>query len=222
MSTLADPDTTSIPFSRRVRERSSGGHHSSESAGFMSTLLAGSATIDDYITLAAQHWAIYTALEATPPALRADPVVAPFLSPALDRLPALETDLGFLVGPDWRDQLRFVPATVAYAERIRDTARSWPGGYLAHHYTRYLGDLSGGLHIGRVLARQFGFEADGIRFYRFDAIDDPTAFKDAYRARLDAVRFTPEEQERVIDEVVHAYEANTRIFEQLGARSAAP
>ncbi len=226
MSAPATPETASpsaevIPFSRLVRERSSGSHRDSEGAGFMSSLLKGDATRDDYIALVSQHWAIYEALEGVEPAMREVALVAPFLSPALTRLPALETDLAFLIGDDWRERLVLVPATIEYAARIREVAATWPPGYIAHHYTRYLGDLSGGLHIGRVIGRQFGFETNGIGFYLFDQIADPTAFKDAYRAQLDAAPWAPGEQERVVDEVLRAYDFNTRIFEQLSARTAA-
>jgi len=196
-------------------------HRSSEGATFMGELLAGRSTRDDYVALVSQHWAIYDALEGAELAVRVVPLVAPFLSPALTRLPALETDLAFLIGDDWRDHLDLVPATVEYAARIREVAAEWPAGYIAHHYTRYLGDLSGGLHIGRVIARQFGFETNGIGFYLFDQIADPAAFKNQYRAQLDAAPWAAGEQEAVVDEVLRAYDYNTRIFEQLGARTLA-
>lgn len=210
-----------IPFSRLVRERSSGSHRESEGAGFMHGLLKGEATRDDYVALVSQHWAIYEALEGAEPAMREVPLVAPFLSAALTRLPALETDLAYLIGDDWRERLVLMPATLEYAARIREVAATWPAGYIAHHYTRYLGDLSGGLHIGRVIGRQFGFETNGIGFYLFDQIADPAAFKDAYRAQLDSAPWSADEQQRVVDEVLRAYDFNTRIFEQLSARTAA-
>jgi len=221
MSTAPDSVAEAIPFSRIVRERSSMSHRSSEGATFMGELLAGRSTRDDYVALVSQHWAIYDALEGAELAVRVVPLVAPFLSPALTRLPALETDLAFLIGDDWRDHLDLVPATVEYAARIREVAAEWPAGYIAHHYTRYLGDLSGGLHIGRVIARQFGFETNGIGFYLFDQIADPAAFKNQYRAQLDAAPWAAGEQEAVVDEVLRAYDYNTRIFEQLGARTLA-
>lgn len=220
-ATTGDDVADVVPFSRLVRERSSGSHRDSEGASFMGTLLKGGASRDDYIALVMQHWAIYEALEGVESSMREVALVAPFLSPALSRLPALEADLAFLVGDDWRKQLTLMPATVEYAARIREVAATWPAGYIAHHYTRYLGDLSGGLHIGRVLARQFGFETNGIGFYLFDQIADPSAFKDAYRAQLDAAPWGVGEQERVVDEVLRAYDYNTRIFEQLAGRRAA-
>jgi len=111
-----------IPFSRLVRERSSGSHRESEGAGFMHGLLKGEASRDDYVALVSQHWAIYEALEGAEPAMREVPLVAPFLSPALTRLPALETDLAFLIGDDWRERLVLMPATIEYAARIREVA----------------------------------------------------------------------------------------------------
>ena len=221
MSTTAEPVADLVPFSRLVRDRSARSHGESEGASFMGELLAGRSTRDDYVALVSQHWAIYDALEGAEPAMREVPLVAPFLSPALTRLPALETDLAFLIGDDWRERLDLVSATVEYAARIREVAAEWPAGYIAHHYTRYLGDLSGGLHIGRLIARQFGFETNGIGFYLFDQIADPAAFKNQYRAQLDAAPWVADEQERVVDEVLRAYDYNTRIFEQLGARTLA-
>jgi len=98
---------------------------------------------------------------------------------------------------------------------------TWPGGFVAHHYTRYLGDLSGGLFIGKLMARQFGFETNGIGFYLFDQIADPAAFKDVYREQLDAVAWDAEERERVIDEVLAAYQFNTDLFVDLATAKAA-
>ena len=69
-------------------------------------------------------------------------------------------------------------------------AATWPGGFVAHHYTRYLGDLSGGIFIGRVMQRRFGFDTNGIGFYLFADIADPRAFKDVYREQLDRRRGT--------------------------------
>jgi heme oxygenase len=98
---------------------------------------------------------------------------------------------------------------------------TWPGGFVAHHYTRYLGDLSGGLFIGKLMARQFGFETNGIGFYLFDEIADPAAFKDVYREQLDAVAWDAAERERVIDEVLAAYQFNTDLFVDLATAKAA-
>lgn len=212
--------TQPIPFSTALRERSRTAHSGSEHAGFMDDLMRGRGTRDDYVALVAQHWFIYEALEAAAETMRDDPIAAPFISEKLTRLPAIESDLAFLIGDDWRERIAPLPTTTRYVERIREVGASWPGGFVAHHYTRYLGDLSGGLFIGKLMARQFGFETNGIGFYLFDEIADPAAFKDVYREQLDAVAWDAAERERVIDEVLAAYQFNTDLFVDLATANA--
>src|SRR5690606_37084047 len=100
-----------IPFSAALRERSSGSHSRSEHAGFMADLLKGEGSRDDYISLVAQHYFIYEALEAAAEKMRTDPVASVFVSDALTRLPALESDLEFLIGDDWRERIAPLPVT---------------------------------------------------------------------------------------------------------------
>lgn len=215
---MSDP----TPFSAALRERSSGAHSTSERAGFMADLMKGEGTRDDYVALVAQHWFIYDALEAAADRMREDPIAAPFITDKLTRLPALEADLSFLLGPQWRDRITPLPTTQRYIERITQVGATWPGGFVAHHYTRYLGDLSGGQFIGRLMARRFGFETNGIGFYLFDDIADPKAFKEIYREQLDAAPWDADEQARVIDEVLLAYRFNTELFDDLAAAKAVP
>ncbi|HAJ18212.1 MAG TPA: biliverdin-producing heme oxygenase [Microbacterium sp.] len=212
--------TPVTPFSAALRERSSNAHSGSEHAGFMSDLMKGEGTREDYIALVAQHWFMYDAIERAAEVMRHDPVAAPFISEKLTRIPALEADLEFLIGPDWRDRIAPLPSTQRYVDRINEVGSTWAGGFVAHHYTRYLGDLSGGQFIGKLMARQFGFETNGIGFYVFDDIADPRAFKDVYREQLDAAPWDADEQERVIDEVLRAYQFNTDVFVDLAAAKA--
>ncbi len=209
-----------VSFSAALRERSSGAHSGSEHAGFMSDLMQGRGTREDYVALVAQHWFIYAALESAAERMRVDPVASVFLSDRLTRIPALEADLEFLIGAEWRERIEPLPTTQRYVDRINAVAATWPGGFVAHHYTRYLGDLSGGQFIGRLMARQFGFETNGIGFYLFADIADPKAFKEYYREQLDAAPWDAAEQERVIDEVLVAYGFNTDLFVDLAEAKA--
>ncbi len=213
---------TVITFSAALRERTWGSHGDSEGAAFMTDLMKGRGTREDYIALVAQHYFVYRALEAAAARFTDDPEVTPFLSPALTRLPALELDLEFLLGNDWHEQIAPVPTAVRYVDRIDAVAAAaWGGGFVAHHYTRYLGDLSGGQHIGKLMQRHFGFETNGIGFYLFDEIADPAEFKNHYRAELDAASWDEVERDRVIDEVLLAYRLNTELFEDLARAKAA-
>jgi heme oxygenase len=209
-----------IPFSQALRERTWASHGQSEGAGFMSDLMQGKGTRDDYIALVVQHYFIYEALEAAEAGFVGDAVASAFITPRLTRLPAIEADLEFLLGDDWRDQIVPLPTTQRYVDRINTVAATWSGGFIAHHYTRYLGDLSGGQHIRRLMQRHFGFETNGVGFYFFDEIASPKDFKNTYRDELDAVDWSAEERERVIDEVLIAYRFNTELFEDLSAAKA--
>lgn len=213
---------TVIPFSQALRERTWTGHGESEGAGFMHDLMTGKGTRADYVALVAQHYFVYEALESAAARFVDDPEARPFLSAQLTRMPALEADLAYLLGDDWRAQITALPTTERYVARIREIeAEGWAGGFVAHHYTRYLGDLSGGQAIGRLMSRYFGFETNGILFYLFDQIADPKAFKETYRDQLDAAGWDAEERERVIDEVLVAYRLNTELFDDLSRAKAA-
>ena len=209
-----------IPFSQALRERTRGGHSESEGASFMGDLMTGKGSRDDYIALVAQHYFIYAALEAAAEAMKDDVDAAAFITPQLTRLPALEADLRFLLGDDWLDQIAPLPTTARYVDRIETVAATWSGGFIAHHYTRYLGDLSGGQIIRTLMQRQFGFETNGVGFYLFDQIAKPKEFKDTYREQLDSVGWSAEERERVIEEVMVAYRFNTELFVDLATAKA--
>jgi heme oxygenase len=71
------------------------------------------------------------------------------------------------------------------------------------------------------MQRHFGFETNGIGFYLFNEIADPSEFKTRYRDELDAADWDAAEQERVIDEVLLAYRLNTELFVDLAKAKAA-
>ncbi|MFE6735727.1 biliverdin-producing heme oxygenase [Microbacterium sp. NPDC057650] len=203
-------------FARELREATWGDHGDSEGAEFMTGIMRGRGTRADYTQLVVQHWYMYEALERASALLSADPLLAGVHPPALLRRDALISDLETLIGPEWRDAIEAVPATVAYAQRIDELAEQGSvAGILAHHYTRYLGDLSGGQVIARRVSRQFG---GGVSFYDFSAIDDVDEFKAAYRRTLDAFGKTLDasERARMLDEVRSAYRFNTEVFADLG------
>ncbi|UFS58503.1 biliverdin-producing heme oxygenase [Subtercola endophyticus] len=210
-----------IPFSQALRERTWSGHGESEGAGFMSDLMSGRGSRDDYIALVAQHYFIYEAIESAAEKMADDPTAAPFISPKLTRLPAIREDLRFLIGDDWLEQITPLNTTARYVARINEVGERWPGGFIAHHYTRYLGDLSGGQVIRTLMQRQFGFETNGVGFYLFADIAKPREFKETYRAQLDAVGWSADERDRVIDEVIEAYRFNTELFIDLADAKAA-
>jgi len=174
MTTLHD-SIEPATFSEALRAATWRDHEEAETSAYMTALLAGELDRSGYAALVAQHWFIYQVLEEAAAAMADDPVARPFLFPELVRLPALEEDLDVLVGDGWREGIRALPSTAAYCNRMREVCLDSPGALVAHHYTRYLGDLSGGQHIGRVVARVYDLPGPGASFYRFEGIPDPRA-----------------------------------------------
>ncbi|MBF6167751.1 biliverdin-producing heme oxygenase [Streptomyces gardneri] len=206
-----------VPFSTQIRTATAQQHAEAENSRFMSDMLGGSLGVDSYHRYTGQLWFIYRALEGRWATLADDPVAGPFIRPELARTAELERDLAHLMGSDWRAGLEPLPATAAYAERIDECARNWPAGYIAHHYTRYLGDLSGGQVIRGTAEKLWDLphRGDGVRFYVFDGVGNPAAFKREYRSLLDGLPLDDLERRRVLDEGRRAFAMNTALFEEL-------
>ncbi|MEU3848196.1 biliverdin-producing heme oxygenase [Streptomyces sp. NPDC029554] len=205
-------------FSTLIRTASREQHEEVRGSTFLSDLLGHKLGVDAFARYTEQLWFVYQALESAARRLAGDPVAGPFVRPELFRTAALEQDLEYLRGPGWRSAVSALTATLEYAGRITECARDWPAGYVAHHYTRYLGDLSGGQIIRDTAEKTWGFakKGDGVRFYVFEEIPNPAAFKRAYWELLDAVPGDELERQRIVAECRRAYELNNGVFLALG------
>jgi heme oxygenase len=198
-------------------------HQSAETTAFWASITGSAFAPAAYAAMQSQLFLVYDALEAAiddavdeaSDAGDAAAAIAQLYAPELARAAALRADLTDLLGPNWAERIHPLPATTRYVERIAEIALSAPL-LLAHHYTRYLGDLSGGLYIGRRVRSNLGREGDsGVRFYVFDEIADADAFKRNYRAGLDALPLSDSERSGVIDEAIIAYDLNTDMLNDL-------
>lgn len=201
------------PLSVLVREGSKAEHQAAEGSSFMSELLAGRIDGAGYAHYLAVLRPVYAALESVGRELTQDPIAGGFVDPELERLAALDADLDF-----WTKGQGLVvssPAAESYVARI-EAARDDPKLFVAHHYTRYLGDLSGGQAIGRILARTYELEQpEGVQFYEFVAIPKPKPYKDAYRARLDMLPLDEQQRSEVLGEVKDVFALNGALFAEL-------
>ena len=78
--------------------------------------------------------------------------------------------------------------------------------------------VSGGQIIRDRAEKTWGFarKGDGVRFYVFDRIPNPAAFKRGYRELLDAVPVDDLEKQRIVTECKRAFALNTAVFRALG------
>jgi heme oxygenase len=134
----------------------------------------------------------------------------------------IESDLIALGAADWRRRYPALPATAAYARHLRALATSNDDldhtvRYLAHHYTRYLGDLSGGQAIAALVARHYGATPQQLTFFDFSSLGSVVTAKRDYRERLNALPWDDRAVDAVTAEVRVAFAHNGAIFDELAA-----
>ncbi|WP_018681373.1 heme oxygenase (biliverdin-producing) [Actinokineospora enzanensis] len=204
-------------FAARLRTGTRDEHERAERSTFIEALLEGRLGREAYAGLLGQSHLFYTVLEAAGEAWRDDPVVGGFVIDGLLRKDALERDLTHLLGRDWRDHVTPLAATKSYVDRLAEVCFTDRGAFVAHHYTRYLGDLSGGQVIRRRMREVYGFDEDGVRFYVFDRVAKPKPFRDHYRSLLDDAPWREGEREALVEEANLAFRLNRAVFVDLAA-----
>lgn len=209
--------TTANTLAERLRADTHSQHKAAESRQFITDLMGGKLTLPDYVSYLAQLAYVYQALEA-----RTASVDQPaFLSDTrLNRFDSILADLQALGVNDWKGEHPALPETVAYVERIRTIPADNYPRFLAHHYTRYLGDLSGGQAIAAMVQRHYGATDEQLTFYRFAEIDKPVNYKREYRENLNGLDLTPSQEDEVIDESRATYALNSALFDALAQRVA--
>ncbi len=193
-------------------------HRRVERSPFMSTLLGGRASRAAYCALLRSLHAIYAELELALTRHEAQVVVAPVVLPALFRRSALEHDLTALHGAAWREDIPLPAAAARYAQHLARLAGECPERLVAHAYVRYLGDLSGGQLLSRVVTRTLALSGGrGTEFYDFGDAERTRLLKDAFRRGLAAVPVDSALQVELVEEAVRAFEMHAALFDELAA-----
>ena len=194
----------------RLREATAQVHEDAEHRGFVTALMGGDLGLDEYRLYLAQLEHVYRAMESRRP----QPGDPAFLGDrGLDRADAIRADLLALGGTD---DLPVLQATEAYVARVQAVHGDAPA-FAAHHYTRYLGDVSGGQVIATMLRRHYGAGDEHVTFYYFSSAGGPVPIRRAYRAALDAVAWDAEEERRLVEEARLAFALNAALFDALWA-----
>jgi len=194
-----------------MRERTKSLHVTAERSGIVADLLRGRGTRRGYALLLRNLLPVYEALEAELIRHKGSPVVGLIVRPELHRSAAIRADLGRLDASD----LPVLPETIAYVRAIGIAGAGAGHRLLAHAYTRYLGDLSGGQIIKRILARSLDLDPQMLSFYEFPDIADLQHFKDDYRAALEQAGAAASEHNAVVEEAALAFTLNIALSEAL-------
>lgn len=204
------------PFSARLKNSTATIHDEVEHTNFMVDLMEGRLNADAYALLLKQYEVIYDALEQKSREFAAGPIFAPFHHAGLFRYGRIVADLRELGGAD----LPKTRSAESYAAHISGLTR--PEQVIAHHYTRYLGDLSGGQAIGALMGRHYGLPASALTIWDFTEIGKTKPYKDGYRLRLNEITDTGGDEQIVIDETMTAFRLNGELLAELTASTDRP
>lgn len=206
----------SINLATLLREGTKKSHTMAENVGFVKCFLKGTVEKSSYRKLTANLYFVYTAMEEEMERHSQHPIVSKIYFPQLNRKQSLEQDLHYYFGANWREEVGPSPAAQAYVARIREVSATAPELLVAHSYTRYLGDLSGGQILKGIAQRAMNLpEGEGTAFYEFTAIPDEKAFKQLYRQRLDELEIDQATADRIVQEANDAFGMNMKMFQEL-------
>jgi len=134
----------------------------------------------------------------------------------LFRTAFLSRDLRYYYGPMWREKAVPSEACNTYCYRINEVAENDPYLLIAHHYTRYIGDLSGGQILKGIAQKALTPPVgEGLHFYDFPRIEDAKAWKTEYRTVLDGLGFDEQQKNALITEANYAFRLNMYMFDEI-------
>jgi len=195
-------------------------HTAAENTKFVGSFLRGVVSEQNYRTLIKDFYFVYSAIEEEMERLADDEFLKPIYFKELNRLNFLKMDLRYYYGPNWMMEVKPSEACIQYVERIHEVAEKDPYLLVGHHYTRYLGDLSGGQILRNIAEKALDLpKGEGLHFYEFPKIDDKKAFKTKYREGLDKVTTDTSKINDIIAEANYAFRLNMYMFDELSGDS---
>uniref|UniRef100_A0A8L0DTQ1 heme oxygenase (biliverdin-producing) n=2 Tax=Oncorhynchus mykiss TaxID=8022 RepID=A0A8L0DTQ1_ONCMY len=210
-------ELTDSDLSEQIKAVTKDSHVRAENTELMLAYQRGNVSLTQYKLLLCSLYEIYQALEEALDNNSNHPSVAPIYFPLeLARLESVERDLEHFYGQDWREKIVVPAATKIYAHRLRQIGKDNPEYLVAHAYTRYLGDLSGGQVLGRITQKSLGLKGgEGLSFFSFPGVSSPNLFKQLYRSRMNSIELEEEERKGMLEEAVRAFELNIQVFDDL-------
>jgi heme oxygenase len=191
-------------------------HTNSENVGFMKCFIKGVVDKNCFMQLLSNFYFVYSELEAAIEKHKQHPVISLIYFPELNRQSSLKQDMLFYYGNQWQETIKPSPATQAYIARIQQISTHEPALLLAHSYTRYLGDLSGGQMLQKIAQSALKLSGyTGTSFYNFEQIPDKQAFKEKYRQALDKLPIDDISADKIVAEANYAFKLNMQIFQEL-------
>lgn len=212
-------------LSELLKEGTKEAHDRAENTKFVKDFLKGNIKKEIFKLATTALYFTYSALEEEMDRNKDHPAFAPLYFPMeLHRKEALTKDMEYFFGENWEEQVQCSEAAQKYVERIHYIGQNEPELLVAHAYTRYMGDLSGGQVLKKVAQRALKLPStgEGTQFYLFENVDNAQQFKQFYRARMNALDLNLKTKERIVEEANKAFEYNMQIFSELDQAGSAP
>lgn len=208
----------SINLAEQLREGTTKSHSMAENVSFVKSFLGGVVDKKSYRKLVANLYFVYIAIEEQMFQNKDHSVINPIYFVKLNRTQTLEEDLLYYYGEDWKQQIEISDATQTYVRRIQEIGMNQPELLVAHAYTRYMGDLSGGQILKKIAQKAMNLEnGEGTSFYDFKDIRDDNEFKMHYRDQLNQLPVNQEQISDIIAEANIAFTLNMKMFQELNS-----
>lgn len=199
-----------------LKEGTKKAHSAAENTNFIKCFLKGVVNKNAYRQLVANFYFVYSTLEQELTRHQHHQVLGKLYFPQLWRQHSLEQDLAYYFGKDWSKLIAPTPACEHYLARIRQISEQRPELLVAHAYTRYMGDLSGGQILKKIAKQAMNLpDGQGTAFYEFEQIRNHGAFKKDYRNTLDTLPVNPQTAAAIVEEANHAFQINMDMFKEL-------
>ena len=207
---------TVADFALQLKTETKKSHTAAENTKFVGSFLRGVISKESYRQLVANFYFIYRAMEEEVDKLKDHPIVGQVRFELLNRTNSLERDLRYYYGPMWRTLITPTEQCQRYVNRIREVAEDDPELLVGHHYTRYMGDLSGGQILRGIAEKAMNLkDNEGLWFYEFEGISDKKGFKTQYRNTLDGLPINQSQANAIINEANYAFRLNMYMFDEL-------
>jgi len=206
-----------MTLSTQLKEGTKKSHNAAENTKFVAGFLKGVLNPEEYRKLITDFYYVYETMEQRIEETK-DPLASILKQwgAKLYRTAFLQRDLRYYYGPMYRELMVPSEACNTYCYRLNEIAEKDPYLLIAHHYTRYIGDLSGGQILKGIAKKALNPpEGEGLHFYDFPMIDDAKAFKTDYRAVLDGLEVNEHQVNTLITEANYAFRLNMYIFDEL-------
>ncbi len=205
-------------FASLLRKETHTLHRQVESGTFMTALLKGQLDKSSYVLFLRNLEPIYAQLEQCLNQHANAPGISPILMRPLFRLPSLHRDLEFLHGACWRTDVEQLAACSTYVDRLCAIRVFAPDRLTAHAYVRYLGDLSGGQMLQKIVSQSLKLtdHNNGVNFYNFGQPDEVMELVQSFRTGLNLIGESGETRRNdLVDEALIAFSLHVSLFNDL-------